>query len=54
MAQNISDNKYNLLSTRVGFNLALGHFKKALSFSGDVEDGLNLADVLTELSLIHI
>ncbi|OQY33364.1 MAG: hypothetical protein B6241_08045 [Spirochaetaceae bacterium 4572_59] len=48
MAQNISDNKYNLLSTRVGFNLALGHFKKALSFSGDVEDGLNLADVLTE------
>ncbi len=48
MTQNISDNKFNLLSTRAGFNLALGHFKKALSFSGDVEEGLNLADVLTE------
>ncbi len=48
MTQNISDNKFNLLSTRAGFNLALGHFKKALSFSGDVEDGVNLADVLTE------
>ena len=48
MTQNISDNKYNLLSTRAGFNLALGHFKKALSFSSDVEEGYNLADVLTE------
>jgi len=48
MAQTISDNKFNLLSTRAGFNLALGHFKKALSFSDDVQDGVNLADVLTE------
>jgi len=48
MTQNISDNKYNLLSTRAGFNLALGHFKKALSFSSDLEEGYNLADVLTE------
>jgi hypothetical protein len=48
MTQNISDNKLNLLSTRAGFNLALGHFKKALSFSGDVEEGYNLADVLSE------
>ena len=48
MTQNISDNKLNLLSTRAGFNLALGHFKKALAFSGDVEEGLNLADVLSE------
>ncbi len=48
MTQNISDNKFNLLSTRAGFNLALGHFKKSLSFSGDLEDGMNLADVLTE------
>ncbi len=48
MTQNISDNKYNLLSTRAGFNLALGHFKKALSLSSDVEEGYNLADVLTE------
>ncbi len=48
MAQHISDNKFNLLSTRAGFNLALGHFKTALSFSSDVEEGLNLADVLTE------
>lgn len=48
MTQSISDNKFNLLSTRAGFNLALGHFKKALSLSGDLEDGFNLADVLTE------
>ena len=48
MTQNISGNKFNLLSTRAGFNLALGHFKKSLSFSGDLEDGMNLADVLTE------
>ena len=48
MTQNISDNKYNLLSTRAGFNLALGHFKTALSFSSDVEGGYNLADVLSE------
>lgn len=48
MTQNISENKFNLLSTRAGFNIALGHFKKALSFSGDVEDGVNLADVLSE------
>ncbi len=48
MTQNISDNKYNLLSTRAGFNLALGHFKTALSFSSDVEEGYNLADVLSE------
>jgi hypothetical protein len=47
MTQNISDNKYNLLSTRAGFNLALGHFKTALSFSSDIEEGDNLADVLT-------
>ncbi|MDC7242247.1 MAG: hypothetical protein PQJ50_17970 [Spirochaetales bacterium] len=37
-----------MLSTRAGFNLALGHFKTALSFSSDVEEGYNLADVLTE------
>ncbi len=48
MTQSISDNKYNLLSTRAGFNLALGHFKTALSFSSDVEEGYNLADVLIE------
>ncbi|QEN07824.1 hypothetical protein EXM22_07405 [Oceanispirochaeta crateris] len=48
MTQNISDNKLNLLSTRAGFNHALGHFKTSLSFSSDIEEGLNLADVLTE------
>ncbi|MBF9016236.1 MULTISPECIES: hypothetical protein [unclassified Oceanispirochaeta] len=37
-----------MLSTRAGFNLALGHFKTALSFSSDVEGGYNLADVLSE------
>ncbi|MDA3955154.1 hypothetical protein [Oceanispirochaeta sp.] len=48
MTQNISDNKFNLLSTRAGFNRTLGHFKTTLSFSSEVEEGLNLADVLTD------
>lgn len=44
----INKNQFNLLSTRAGFNSALGHFKMALGFSGEVEEGYNLADVLNK------
>jgi hypothetical protein len=43
-----SANKLNLLSSRAGFNLALRHFKKVLSFSADIDEGENLADLLNE------
>jgi hypothetical protein len=42
----INKNQFNLLSTRAGFNSALRHFKTALGFSDEVEEGYNLADVL--------
>lgn len=48
MTETIFDNKFNLLSNRAGFNQALGHFKLALGFSGDVSEGYNLADALNE------
>jgi hypothetical protein len=48
MIETIQDNKFNLLSSRAGFNSALGHFKMALGFSDDVSEGYNLADALNE------
>jgi len=48
MTGTIRDNKLNLLSSRAGFNLALGHFKMALGFSDDVSEGYNLADAINE------
>ena len=48
MTETIQDNKLNLLSSRAGFNLALGHFKMALGFSDDVSEGFNLADAINE------
>lgn len=42
----IRNNQLNLLGGRVGYNLALRHFRTAQSFSGDVGGGHNLADVL--------
>lgn len=44
----INKNQFNLLSTRAGFNSALRHFKTALGFSDEVEEGYNLADVLNK------
>jgi hypothetical protein len=48
MTETMQDNKLNLLSSRAGFNLALGHFKMALGFSDDVSEGYNLADAINE------
>ncbi|MDC7220868.1 MAG: hypothetical protein PQJ59_13115 [Spirochaetales bacterium] len=48
MTETIRDNKLNLLSSRAGFNQALGHFKMALGFSDDVSEGYNLADAINE------
>ena len=48
MIETMQDNKFNLLSSRAGFNSALGHFKMALGFSEDVSGGYNLADALNE------
>lgn len=42
----IRNNQLNLLGSKVGYNLALRHFRSAQAFSGDVGGGYNLADVL--------
>jgi hypothetical protein len=39
-----------VLSTRAGFNSAVRHIKKTLSFAGDVGDQVNLGDLLHELA----
>jgi len=42
----IRNNQLNLMARRMGYNLALRHFRAAQEFAGDVSDGYNLADVL--------
>mgnify|MGYP006274622007 CR=1 FL=1 len=42
------ENTLNLLSRRAGFNTALRHFKTTTSFSSEVDDGYNLADLINE------
>lgn len=42
----IRNNQLNLMARRVGYNLALRHFRAAQEFAGDVSEGFNLADVL--------
>ncbi len=42
------NNTLNFLSRRAGFNTALRHFKSTTSFSGDIDEGYNLADVINE------
>lgn len=46
MTASIRNNQLNLLARRAGYNLALRHFRTAQEFSGDVDDGFNLADIL--------
>lgn len=46
MTTTIRNNQLNLLARRVGYNLALRHFRTAQSFAADVGDGYNLAGVL--------
>jgi hypothetical protein len=42
------ENTLNFLSRRAGFNTALRHFKATTGFSGDIDEGYNLADVINE------
>ncbi len=37
------------LSTKVGFNNSLKHFRAVMKIIGDISDNINLADILTEL-----
>ena len=40
------ENRLNLLSTRAGFNVALGHFKLVNTIAAQVTQGYNLADII--------
>ncbi len=46
MSAYISDNQLNLLGNRIGYNLALRHFRKTQEMVADIEEGYNLADLI--------
>lgn len=44
----MDNNALNILSRKAGFNSALRHFRTITAYVGEVEDGANLGDLLTE------
>ncbi len=46
MAASVRDNQLNLLGSRIGYNLALRHFRMTQELAADIEAGYNLADLI--------
>jgi hypothetical protein len=44
----MDNNALNILSRKAGFNSALRHFRTITNYVGEVQDGANLGDLLTE------